>query len=403
MRDRDLSIHDFTLNEAQLLARNSYKWRQYPRGVIASCVADMDLRSAPAVEAALADALQRSDYMYPLRDGRKADRAVAAAFEARMQRLYGWHAPQERTLVLPDLVQATYACIMAYSEPGDGVIVQVPNYAPFREAIETTGRRLIALDMVSGDGGHAFDLAQLEAAIDARTRILILCNPHNPTGRVCTAEELAALHAFAQRHGLVVVSDEIHADLVHPGARHLPFAAQSEAAAARTVTLNAATKSFNIAGLRCAVAHFGTDALQHRFHARIPFRLTGAVNNLGIDATLAAWNDGDAWLEAVRAHLLAMRDHAAATLRRELPAIRFHVPEATYLLWLDCSALNLDRPAFDFFFEQARVAFSPGQAFDERSQHCVRMNFATSRPILDQMLERMIGAVRAFPARHYYL
>lgn len=403
MRDRDLSIQDFTLNEAQLLARNSYKWRQYPQGTIASCVADMDLRSAPAVEAALADALRRSDYTYPLRDGRKADRAVAAAFEARMRRLYGWHAPQERTVVLPDLVQATYAAIMAFSEPGDGVIVQVPNYAPFREAIETTGRRLVALDMVRGEQGYVFDLAQLEAAVDARTRILILCNPHNPTGRVFTQDELAGLLAFAERHDLLVVSDEIHADLLYPGARHLPFAGLSAAAAARTVTLNAATKSFNIAGLRCAVAHFGTDALLQRFHARIPWRLTGAVNNLGIDATLAAWNDGGDWLEAVRAHLLAMRDHAAATLRRELPAIRFHVPEATYLLWLDCGALNLGRPAYDFFFEQARVAFSPGQAFDARTPHCVRMNFATSRPILDQMLERMIGAVRAYPARHHYL
>ena len=403
MRDRDQSTSDFTLNEAQLLARNSYKWRQYPRGVIAACVADMDLRSAPAVEAALADALQRADYTYPLRDGRKADRAVAAAFEERMQQLYGWHAPQERTLVLPDLVQAVYATIMAFSEPGDGVIVQVPNYAPFREAIETTGRRLVALDMVSGDDGYTFDLSQLEGQMDGRTRILILCNPHNPTGRVCTPCELQALYDFAERHELIVVSDEIHADLVWPGAQHLPFAAQSEAAAARTVTLNAATKSFNIAGLRCAVAHFGTAALQERFHARIPFRLTGAVNNLGIDATLAAWQDGQGWLDAVRLHLLQMRDHAAATLRRELPAIRFHVPEATYLLWLDCGALQLGRPAFDFFFEQARVALSPGQAFDARMPHCVRLNFATSRPILDQMLERMIGAVRAYPARHHYL
>lgn len=392
---RAVAAADFTLTLEQVLARQSYKWRQYPHGVIAACVADMDLRTAPPVEAALARAVERVDFTYPLRDGRKADRAVAAAFAARMRELYGWEAAPEHALVLPDLVQATFAAILAFSDPGDGVIVQVPNYAPFREAIETTGRRLIALEMERSADSYVFDLDKLERALDARTRVLILCNPHNPTGRVFTRAELEGLLEFAERHDLIVVSDEIHADLVYPGVCHLPFAALSDAAAARTVTLNSATKSFNIAGLRCAVAHFGTAALLERFHARIPARLTGAVNNLGIDATVAAWSEGEPWLEAVREHLLAMRTHLVETLRRELPAIRFHVPQATYLLWMDCSALALGQPAFDFFFERARVALSPGHVFDARAAHCARLNFATSRPILDEMLDRMITAVRA--------
>lgn len=379
----------------QVLARQSFKWRQYAPGVLAACVADMDLGTAPAVRAALAQVLQRVDFTYPLRDGRKADRAVARAFASRMHRLYGWAAEAEQALVLPDLVQATFAAVMAFSDPGDGVVVQVPHYAPFREAVEGTGRRLVPLAMRAGPDGHYFDFDALERAVDARTRVLILCNPHNPTGRVATRAELEAVLAFAERHGLVVVSDEIHADLVYPGARHLPFAALSAAAAARTVTLNSATKSFNIAGLRCAVAHFGTAALQARFHARVPARLTGAVNNLGIDATVAAWDDGQPWLDAVLAHLLAMRDHLVETLRRELPAIRFHVPQGTYLLWMDCAALELERPAADFFLQHARVALSPGEVFDARAPHCVRLNFATSRPILDDILERMIAAVRA--------
>lgn len=391
---RDFTDSGFTMTAAEVLARQSYKWRQYPHGVIAACVADMDLRTAPVVEAALAGIIERVDYTYPLRDGRKADRAVAAAFAARMQSRYGWLAAPEQALVLPDLVQATFAAIMAYSDVGDGVIVQVPHYAPFREAVEGTGRRLVALEMTRTEAGYGFDLDQLECVVNSRTRILILCNPHNPTGRVLTRAELGALAAFAQRHDLIVVSDEIHADLVYPGAQHIPFAALSRAAAERTVTLNSATKSFNLAGLRCAVAHFGTPALQARFHARIPARLTGAVNNFGIDATVAAWTDGQPWLDAVLVHLQAMRDHALATLRRELPGIVVRVPEATYLLWLDCSALALGQPAFDFFFDKARVAFSPGQVFDARAAHCVRLNFATSRPILDDMLERMIAAVR---------
>ena len=395
MRDNDIAAEPaLTLTMAQVMARQSYKWRQYPDGVIAACVADMDLRTAPAVEAALADALTRVDVTYPLRDGRKADRAVAAAYSARMQTLYGWQPAPEQVLVLPDLVQASVAAILAYSDPGDGVIVQVPCYAPFREAVESTGRRFIGLDMECTADSYVFDLARLEAQVDARTRMFILCNPHNPTGRVFTRAELEAVLDFAQRHQLIVVSDEIHADLLYPGAQHLPFAALGDAAAALAVTLNSATKSFNIAGLRCAVVHFGSEDLMTRFHARIPPRLTGAVNNFGIDATLAAWNDSAPWLDAVRAHLLEMRSHLVATLRRELPAIRFHVPQATYLLWMDCSALELGMPAFDFFFNNARVALSPGQIFDARSEHCVRLNFATSRPILDDMLDRMIKAVR---------
>ena len=273
----------------QLLARQSFKWRQYQPGVLAACVADMDLGTAPAVQAALAQVLQRVDFTYPLRDGRKADRAVAHAFAARMRRLYGWQAEADQVLVLPDLVQATFAAVMAFTDPGDGVVVQVPHYAPFREAVEGTGRRLIPLEMRAGADGYQLDLERLAHAIDVRTRVLILCNPHNPTGRVLSRAELDSVLAFAERHALIVVSDEIHADLVYPGARHLPFASLSGAAAARTVTLNSAHKSFNIAGLRCAVAHFGTPELQRRFHARLPARLTGAVNNL---AWTPPWRPG---------------------------------------------------------------------------------------------------------------
>jgi cystathionine beta-lyase len=274
------------------------------------------------------------------------------------------------------------------------VILQVPNYPPFREAIEHTGRKLIPLPMECHADGYRFNLERLEARIDARARIFLLCNPQNPTGRVFTRAELEQVAAFAERHDLIVVSDEIHADLVHPGSRHVPFASLSPRAAARTITLNSATKSFNIPGLRCGVAHFGSRELMERFHRRIPARLTGAPNNIGIDATAAAWTDDGPWLGAVRDHLLAMRDHACASLRRELPQIRFHVPESTYLLWLDCSALDIGGSAARYFLEHARVGLSPGEQFLPGSQHRVRLNFATSKPILDEILERMASAIR---------
>lgn len=403
MRDMNNDGGGFLLTKDQLLARRSWKWQQYPDGVLPACVADMDFSTAPAVQAAIASCLERVDFTYPLRDGRKAEWTVADAFAARMRTRYGWDAPAQNALVLSDLVQATFAAIMAFSGSGDGVVVQVPHYAPFHEAIEATGRRLVALPMTSTADGWVSDLDALARAVDARTRVLVLCNPHNPTGRVFTRAELEDLLAFAERHDLIVVSDEIHADLVYPGARHQSFAALSPQAAARTVTLYSATKSFNTAGLRCAVAHFGTAELKARFHARIPQRLTGAVSNMDIDATVAAWSEGDAWLDTVRAHLLAMRDHAAATLARELPQVRFHLPQATYLMWLDCSDLDLGMSAYDFFFQHARVALTPGHVFDARARHAVRLNFATSKTILDELLGRMVDAVRAHRRQSHYL
>ena len=390
---------DFTLTQAQLLARQSYKWGQYPPGVIAACVADMDFRVPPEVHAAIRRGVDDFAYSYPMRSAGRADLVVASAFAARMKSAFGWEVDAGQVLVLADLVQATYATILAFSDPGDGVILQLPSYPPFREAIQSTGRRLIPLDMEWTAEGHVFDLGKLERAIDSRTKILLLCNPQNPTGRVFTRSELEGVVAFAEKHDLVIVSDEIHADLVYPGHRHLPVAALSAAAAARTVTLNSATKSFNIPGLRCAAACFGTPELMQRFHARIPPRLTGSVNSFGIDATVAAWTHGQPWLDAVMNHLLAMRDRVTDTLRGEIPGIRFHVPQATYLLWMDCTGLDLREPAFDFFLREARVGFSPGLAFHPDAARFVRMNFASSQSIVDEMLERVIHAVRQRTSR----
>jgi cystathionine beta-lyase len=386
---------DFTLSKRDLLTRQSYKWRLYPAGVIAACVAEMDFSIAPEIQAVIQHGVDVFDYTYPLRDGRKADRLVATAFAARMEAVCGWEIEAEQVLVLADLVQATYASILAFSDPGDGVILQVPNYPPFREAIEVTGRRLIPLEMERTADNYLFDLAKLENLIDERTKIFVLCNPQNPTGRVFTRVELEAVVAFAEKHDLIIVSDEIHCDLIYPGTRHLPIAKLSPAAAARTITLNSATKSFNIPGLRCAVAHFGTEALMQRYHTRIPARLTGSVNNIGIDATVAAWAKGQPWLDSVQDHLLAMRNYVTATLRREIPGIRFRVPEATYLLWLDCTDLEIEGTAFNFFLEHARIGFSPGEAFHPNGAKFVRLNFATSKSIVDEMLDRMITAVRS--------
>ena len=391
------TIHpqDFLIDKASLQARRSYKWRHYPADVLPAFVADMDFKVAPAVQAAILETVEAQDYGYPLRGGDRPHLPLATVFAERMALRYGWTVPAGQVIALADLVQGINAAILAFSEPGDGVIVQVPNYPPFRESILATGRALVPLQMVCTENSYVFDLETLEAVIDERTRIFVLCNPQNPTGRAFSRAELEAVLAFAERHDLIVLSDEIHADLLYPGARHIPFASLSAAAESRTITLSSATKGFNIPGLRCAVAAFGSDALLTRFYDRVPARVLGSVNHIGIDATIAAWTQGQAWLDGVLTHLHVMREHVAETLRRELPTVRFHLPDATYLLWLDCSDLGIEGTAHDFFLKHARVGFSPGEAFHPDGAKHVRMNFATSKPILDEILERMVKAARA--------
>jgi cystathionine beta-lyase len=384
----------FELSQSALQARRNAKWNQYDADVLPAFVADMDFAVAAPIQAAIERIVRDGDYGYPLRNGQKSDRLVAAAFADRMKSRYGWELSPDLVLPLADLVQGTYAPILAFSDPGDGVVLQVPNYPPFRDAISTTERRLLTLPMRDNGIRHVFDMDELATLVDQRTRIFVLCNPQNPTGRVFSRDELLSLARSVVEHDLIVISDEIHSDLVFPGYQHIPFASLGPDIAARTVTLNSATKSFNIPGLRCAVIAFGSDDLRKRFHNRIPLRLTGQANVIGADATVAAWTEGQPWLDAVMDHLHKARNKVVDVLTAEVPEIRFHAPEATYLAWLDCRKLRLSAAAFQFFLNKARIGFSAGETFDPDCPQFVRLNFATSMPILDQILDRIIVAAR---------
>ena len=221
----------------------------------------------------------------------------------------------------------------------------------------------------------------------------MLCNPHNPTGRVFGREELEQLATLALERDLVVVTDEIHADLVFDDREFIPFATLSREVAERTVTLTSATKAFNIPGLRTAIAHFGSAQLQKRFNDCIPRHARGGIGLLGVYATIAAWRHSQPWLDQVREHLQANRDFAMAFLRERCPAIRSAPLESTYLMWLDCSALGLPQSPAQFFFEQGQIALSDGRLFGTDHDEFARLNIATSRPILSEILERLAGAL----------
>jgi cystathionine beta-lyase len=366
------------------------KWTTYPEGVLPLWVADMDFPIAEPIRRVLRFAVERSDLGYPIHP---APTAIPELTAERMQRLHGWAVEPARVEILCDVVQGMYVAVHQFSEPGDGVVVQTPIYPPFLTSVLKQGRRLDENPLALGERGYAIDFDRLRRETDARTRILLLCNPHNPTGRVLRREELVELAALALERDWVVVADEIHQDLVYAGHRHVPFASLSPEIEARTITLTAASKAFNIAGLRCGVAIFGSDELKRRFGA-LSRHIRGGIGMLGIEALEAAWRYGEPWLDEVRAYLAANRGYVIDTVREELPGVVLHPPEATYLAWLDCRTLDLRSSPFAFFLEKAKVALSDGATFGAPGRGFARINFATSRAILSEALERMAKALR---------
>jgi cysteine-S-conjugate beta-lyase len=380
------------LGEAELRARGGRKWAVPPE-VLPAWLADMDLAVAPPVAEAVRRLAASGDFGYGLRDGVRPGAAVAEAFAQRMQRLHGWWAEPAQTQAMADLVQALHTVVVAFAEAGAEAIVPLPSYGPFAEAVLATGRTLAPSPMLTdADGRWRLDLDGLAAlAASPRARLLLLCNPHNPTGRVFTRGELEAVAAIADAHGLVVVSDEIHADLRFDGAEHVPFATLP-GAAERTVTLTSATKAFNLAGLRCALAHFGTPELLRRYHRTVPARMHGVPGLAGVEATVAAWREGDAWLADALALLSANRERVVEAVG-EMPGVRVVAPEGTYLAWLDCGGVPRGgRTAGRFFLERAQVRLSGGEEFGAAYGDWARLNFATSGVLLERILERLARA-----------
>ena len=372
-----------------LRARRTNKWHKFADDVLPAWVADMDFGVAPPITAAMKRLTDNQEYGYAAREG-----VLAAAFVRRMESHFGWHTDPADTVAIGDLVQATFSSVMAFSEPGDAVLLQLPSYPPFMAAINDTGRRLLANPMRDNGTRWVFDLASYDAAPDPRARVLIFCHPQNPTGRAYSRAELEAVAAFAIRHDLVVVSDEIHADIVYPGNTHIPLASLHPQIAARTITITSATKSFNIPALRCAVMHFGAPALKQRFQTRIPARLLGSPGVTGVDATVAAWDEGQPWFDEIMAQLQANRDWLAQIIGAELPGVTMRLPEATYLAWLDCTALDLPCSAGQFFLDRARVGLNFGETFGPQYGGFARLNFASPAPVLREIVGRMAEAVK---------
>lgn len=374
---------------ADMRRKTGAKWQRYGDDVLGSWVADMDFQLAPAIHASLREQLQVHDYGYSLQF---YERPLRDIFSAWAERRFNWTVDPARIEGLVDIVQGIYLALQLYSEPGDGIVTLTPTYPPLWRSVEAMGRRLQASTLVPGRSGYEVDFDQLQSSIDARTKMLLLCNPHNPTGRVFSRVELEQIAELALQHNLIVLADEIHADLVFEPHRHIPFETLSTEVAARTVTMTSATKSFNLGGLRFAIAIFGSAALQDRFNT-LPKGMIGGLNALGIRATEVAWQDCDDWLDGLVSYLQGNRDFVCDQLAARLPQIELRKPEATYLAWLGCQQLPLNQDPFSHFLQAGKVAFNSGPDFGPGGDGFVRLNYATSREILTQIVDQTVASV----------
>lgn len=370
-----------------LRSLSGIKWTRFGPDVLPAWVADMDIQPPDCVTSKIASIVECGDFGYNL----QAVEQLPETFAAWQKDNHGWSLDPGGMRRFCDVLHAIDVVLWLHTEPGDGIVLLTPIYPPFLKAIDGGGHRLI--DVPLDPDGWRLDPDRLRAAIDDRTRVILTCNPHNPTGRVFDDAELEAIAEIAVEHDLLVISDEVWADIVYPGATHRPLATIGDEIAARTVTVSSASKAFNLAGLRCAVAHMGHPGVAAALDA-VPAHLFGAVSTPGAEAAIAAWTSGAGWLDSLREHLLARRDQLARRLAADLPEVGFQLPEATYLGWLDFRPFDLGDDPSERLRNEAGVAVSPGSDFGVHGYGFGRLNYATSAVILDEIIDRLVAALR---------
>ncbi len=386
MEDNPYPLYDFD----QVIDRrnsDSIKWRWYG-DALPLWVADMDFRAPEPVLRALRERVEHGIFGYAAEP--PALREVLVSWLARR---FGWRVDPTAFVFMPGVVTAFNVACRAFCRPGEGVLVQTPVYPPILDAPANHGLARHEVQLAPDAAGrYTTDTDAMTEAITPATRLFILCNPHNPTGRTFSEAELAQMAEVCLRHNLIICSDEIHCDLVFSGARHVPIATLSPEVASRAVTLMAPSKTFNIPGLGFSLAIIEDKELRARFKAAAR-DIVPHINALGYAAALAAYRAGEPWLEACLRYLEGNRDYLAAYVRSHLPGIHLRPPEATYLAWLDCRGAGLGATPAEFFLKRAGVALNEGQSFGPGGEGFVRLNFGCPRATLAEALERMARAL----------
>lgn len=362
---------------------DSVKWSLYPEDVIPLWVADMDFASADPIRDAL---LSRSGH--PVFGYSRPSPLLSELVADRMQRLYAWRIQPRDIVYIPGIVTGLNVAYQAFAAQGEGVLVQPPVYFHFLKDPGMHGRVLQDPSLVRKGDSYEIDFDLLESSIDDRTRLFVLCNPHNPVGRVFTRAELEKIADICLRHKLVICSDEIHCDLVYPPHKHIPIASLDPEVEASTVTLMSPSKTYNIAGLGCGYALIRNPRIRKRWN-NASYGIVAHVNIMGHTAAEAALSHGSEWLEQVLEYLADNKVFVADFIRDHLPSIRMAPVEATYLAWLDCAGTGITGSPAQFFLDAGRVALNDGAEFGNGYEDFVRLNFACSRQLLEKALLRI--------------
>jgi len=370
----------------RLRARTSHKWRTYPADVLPAFVAEMDFDPAEPIKDAIRAALAAGDLGYP----HKGDLGEAFA-EFAADRFGGWSPEPDLIFVIPDVMTGIAEVIQAITAPGAGVVINPPVYAPFFFRLELAGRRIVQAPLAAVDGSYDLDLDGLDRALrEPGVGAYLLCNPHNPLGRVWSRDELTAIADLCGRRGVPILVDEIHAPLILPGAVHVPFHSLDHPAARRAVVFTSATKGWNIPGVKCGLAitadQAAADILALRWDALL-------ASHLGVHATIAALRSAREWLDAVVAQIDANTRLLTTLLAEHLPGARYRRPQASFLAWIDCREMELgDDPAAEFL-ARGRVALSPGPDFGSEGLGFARLNIGTSPELIAEAVHRMAAVV----------
>lgn len=371
-------------------ATNSYKWDSVPEGVLPMWVADMDFRTAPAIIDALQKRVAHGIFGYT-----RVPDAYYDAVTSWFSRRHGWDIDREWIIYTSGVVPAVSAVIKALTVPGDKVIVQTPVYNCFFSSIRNNGCEIVSNPLRRTADTYEMDFDALErCAADPRAKVMLLCNPHNPAGRVWTPDELTRLGNICLRNGVTVVADEIHCELVYQGFKYTPFASLSDAFLHRSVTCVSPSKAFNIAGLQIAnIVAFDND-LRSRIDKAININEVCDVNPFGVAATIAAYNEGEEWLNQLVDYLHGNYEAMAEFCRRELPEFPITRLEGTYLVWMDCSSLGIPSDALEHaLLDDARLWLNAGTMYG--AEGYMRWNIACPRSVMLDGLNRFLNFVRS--------
>ena len=373
-------------------ATNSYKWDSAPEGVLPMWVADMDFRTASAIIDALQKRVAHGIFGYT-----RVPDAYYDAVTSWFSRRHGWNIDREWIIYTSGVVPAVSAVIKALTVPGDKVIVQTPVYNCFFSSIRNNGCEIVSNPLRRTADTYEMDFDALErCAADQRAKVMLLCNPHNPAGRVWTPDELTRLGNICMRNGVTVVADEIHCELVYQGFKYTPFASLSDAFLHRSVTCVSPSKAFNIAGLQIAnIVAFDND-LRSRIDKAININEVCDVNPFGVAATIAAYNEGEEWLNQLVDYLHGNYEAMAEFCRRELPEFPITRLEGTYLVWMDCSSLGMPSDALEHaLLDDARLWLNAGTMYGAEGEGYMRWNIACPRSVMLDGLNRFLNFVRS--------